>query len=118
MQTLSFEQAWDRTIAPEDRQYIQHLFEKTSFENGVHFTLIREAINHKQETLVTVLIHNCEETPLILNDICIAYQNEVEQMCEFFSLPIQINPFTSMPWTFIFPEEPTMDCEPVYTIQQ
>lgn len=117
MQTLYFEQAWDRTISQVDRLLIEQLFEQTSFREGVHFTYVRDAMNHKEERLVTVIIHNCQDAPLTINDLCIAYEHEHQQMQHTFTLPISINPRTSMPWTFIFPKRSSSTCRPIHTIQ-
>lgn len=116
MQTLYFEDAWDRTIAPSDRQLIEERFTQSAFHDGVHFTYIREATNHQKENLVTVIIHNCNDTHLTIEDICIAYEGEEKQWLHQFHLPLSINPRTSMPWTFIFPHQSLSDCMPIYTI--
>ena len=103
MQTLYFEPAWDKTIAPADREKIIDHFHSRHIENDIQFSFLSEAINHKGHRLVTVLIHNCEETSLQLQDTVVAYVKENKQIAlGIFNLPLEIPSKTSMPWTFIF----------------
>ncbi|RKJ06717.1 SLAP domain-containing protein, partial [Butyricicoccus sp. 1XD8-22] len=68
---------------------------------------IREAINHKEELLVTVLVHNFTEKNLIFNNKRLRYSIDGEIIAEkLFALPaFGISPRVSMPWTFIFPKD-------------
>ncbi|MFF2755556.1 SLAP domain-containing protein [Psychrobacillus sp. NPDC058041] len=109
MQKLDFEPSWDKTLSSKDRKEIEKIFLET---NRVHFSNvrlvpIRQAFNHKKELLVTVLIHNFTENFFIFSKKRIAYVENSEIIAEnTFTLPtLFIQPKTSMPWTFIFPEE-------------
>lgn len=106
MQRLQFEPAWDKTIAPQDREQIEKTFASMRPMNdnkGIYLTFLREAINHKDDLLVTVLIHNCTDEKLSLKNVCIAYhQNEKVIAVDTFNLPFEISPRTTMPWTFIY----------------
>lgn len=107
MQQLQFEASWNKTLSTKDRELIQTIFDETKNVNhfGIQFTPIREAINHKQELLVTVIVHNFSQNPFLFNNTRIAFCNNHEVIVEkVFTLPtITIPPFVSMPWTFIFP---------------
>ena len=65
MQQLQFETSWDKALSVKDRQLIENIFNKTKQAHGsaIFCSPIREAINHKQELLVTVIIHNSHKIP-------------------------------------------------------
>lgn len=105
MQKLFLESAWDKTIAPADRvkitnhfhEHVPHLLEK------IHFSFYKKAINHKNELLITVLIHNAQDIALNLQNVVITYKEENKQVATgIFIVPVKIEKYTSMPWTFIF----------------
>ena len=105
MQKLYFEPAWDKTIAPRDREkIINHFHERIKhFKDGIHFSFLWEAENHKGQKLVTVLIHNGEEIEFRLQDTVIAYYRwDLHVATGIFDLPCVIPGTTTMPWTFIF----------------
>lgn len=103
MQKLFFEPAWDKTIAQVDREKIIHFFQTVQTEADIHLFFLWDAVNHKKEQLVTVLIHNPKTEPLQFEQTAIAYQTEIEPIkTAFFDLPLQIPAQTSVPWTFIF----------------
>ena len=117
MQTLYFEPAWDKTIAPADREKIIAHFQSRHLENNIQFSFLREAINHKGELLVTVLIHNTEDTSLPLQDMVVTYRKDGNQIATgIFNFPLVIPRKTSMPWTFIFTPANQTDAPPRYTI--
>ncbi|QUW22959.1 SLAP domain-containing protein [Sporosarcina sp. Marseille-Q4063] len=117
MQTLYFEPAWDRTIAPADREKVMDHFQSRHPENDIQLSFLWEAINHKEERLITVLIHNGKDTPLPLQDVVIAYDKEGKQIATgIFTLPLKIPGKTSMPWTFIFTPVNQSEVSPRYTI--
>ncbi|WP_188207190.1 SLAP domain-containing protein [Alkalibacillus aidingensis] len=104
MQKLVFESKWEQTISEQDRQKIESTFNKINIPNHqVRLTPLWQAVNHKGELLVTTLIHNSTNQSLSFNNTKVQYDNRVEAL---FTLPISIDPQTSMPWTFIFPEHP------------
>lgn len=109
MQQLQFEASWDKAIAAEDRQHIENLFNETKHLNNytVLFTPIREAINHKNELLVTALVHNFTESTLDFINKRLIYNIQGKVIGENkFTLPtLVIQPRVSMPWTFIFPKD-------------
>jgi len=105
MQRLQFELAWDKTIASLDRKFIERVFSETNmdYSDGILFTFLREATNHKGDLLVTVLIHNCFERKLSMEEITIAYRRGEKAIAiDTFTLPFEINAKTTMPWTFIY----------------
>jgi SLAP domain-containing protein len=119
MQKLYFEPAWDKTIAPIDREKITHHFlqQTKQLQDGVHLSFLRNAINHKGEQLITVLIHNFEETNIRLANTVISYYEQGKQLANAtFSLPCEIAGNTSMPWTFIFSATNETNAVPHYTI--
>jgi len=105
MQTLQWEDAWERTIATKDKAYIEGLFEKVKNDESSS-TFIREAYNHTGALLVTVLIHNRSNEELSLKNTPISYTNACkETFISSFTLPHSLPAKTSMPWTFIFQNE-------------
>lgn len=105
MQKLYFEAAWEHTLATNDRNKISQTFEivKPNLDEGVQFTFLWEAHNHKGEQLITTLIHNVRPYPLELINTTIQYQqHENLSFISTFHVPEIIPPKSSMPWTFIF----------------
>ena len=119
MQKLYFEPAWDKTIAPSDREKIMHHFQQQTkqLQDGVQLAFLWKARNHKGEQLITVLIHNFEEKNFRLHSTVISYNELGKQLANAtFSLPCEIPGNTSMPWTFIFSEMNETNVDPQYTI--
>ena len=109
MQQLQFEKSWDKAIAAQDRHSIEKIFNETKQLNRTDIlcSSIREAINHRQELLVTVLVHNFTGADIIFNKTHIVYHIQGEIIADHeFTLPaLTIPPFVSMPWTFIFSKD-------------
>ncbi|MFD2045405.1 SLAP domain-containing protein [Ornithinibacillus salinisoli] len=105
MQKLLFEDAWDRTISDGDRKWIQHVFENTKLPlDQVLFTSLRQAINHRGDLLVSVIVHNTKNTEIAPVQQHFSYVVDHKLIAEHtFSIPT-IKSKTSMPWTFIFPK--------------
>ncbi|MBE1554836.1 SLAP domain-containing protein [Sporosarcina limicola] len=119
MQKLYFEPAWDKAIAPIDREKITHHFHQQTkqLQVGVHLSFLWNARNHKDEQLITVLIHNFEETIFHLDNTVISYYEQGEKTANAtFSLPCEVTGNTSMPWTFIFSETNGTNADSRYTI--
>lgn len=119
MQKLYFEPAWDKTIAPTDREkIIQHFQQQTKqLQAGVHLSFLWNARNHKGEQLITVLIHNLEDMIFRLDNAVISYYEQDKQRANAtFSLPGEIAGNTSMPWTFIFSDANETNENSQYTI--
>ena len=92
-------------------------FQSRHLENDIQLSFLWEAINHKGERLVTVLIHNREDTPLPFQDTAITYYNEDKQIAAgTFNLPLEIPGKTSMPWTFIFTPANQTEAPPRFKI--
>lgn len=109
MQKLQYESSWDKTLSNKDRKTIEEIFLKTSLpnQNRIQFTSLWQAINHKGELLVTVLVHNSSHQVCSFNNKKLRYIEKNEIIAEqTFILPsLTVQPKTSMPWTFIFPVE-------------
>lgn len=119
MQKLFFEPAWDKTIAPVDRELITKHFQTFPPQEDVNLSFLREAVNHRNELLVTVLIHNGQRVPLQIDNIAIAYQpTHKSTKTSLFSLPLQIPAKTSMPWTFSYSPSNHTEQTPIYIIRQ
>lgn len=107
MQQLHFEASWDKALSAQDREQIVKLFNETKEKHfaNIVFSPIREAINHRNELLITVLVHNFSAFPLTFENTRLIYSNEKMVLAEkLFTLPaLSIPPKVSMPWTFIFP---------------
>ncbi|MED1202216.1 SLAP domain-containing protein [Heyndrickxia acidicola] len=106
MQKLQFEASWDRTISNGDREKIKKAFDETCLaENKEMITPLWQALNYKNDLLITVLVHNFSNHPLFFLERKIAYVEDQKVMAEYlFTIPaLKVEPLTSMPWTFIFP---------------
>lgn len=108
MQQLQFEASWDKALSSKDRQNIERIFNETTHlpESNVQFIPIREAINHEESLLVTVLVHNFSDYPLIFENTRLLFTIEGEAIADkIFTLPgFTVPAKVSMPWTFIFPK--------------
>ncbi|WP_445492533.1 SLAP domain-containing protein [Niallia sp. 03133] len=109
MQKLIFEPAWNKTISQKDRKSIEEIFQRAEIvqTTNVSFTPLWQAINHKGDLLVTVLIHNVNNQKLPFDHTKLKYFEDEALIAEHvFSFPsILLSPNVSMPWTFIFPKE-------------
>ncbi|MFJ5622838.1 SLAP domain-containing protein [Peribacillus loiseleuriae] len=109
MQKLQYESSWDKTLSNKDRKIIEGIFLDTSLpnQNSIQFTSLWQAINHKGELLVTVLVHNFSHQVCSFMNKKLRYMENNEIIAEHtFTLPsLIVQPETSMPWTFIFPVE-------------
>ncbi|MFC7371631.1 SLAP domain-containing protein [Fictibacillus iocasae] len=107
MQKLLFEQAWDRALSGGDRDHIVSVFEETrnaAPESALSAVVLRKAVNHKGERLLTVLLHNRSQEEAVFNDRTVAMRTDNGQAEEaLFTLPVAVLAHHSMPWTFIFP---------------
>lgn len=108
MQQLQYEASWEKALAAQDRHNIEKIFNETKHLNSsdIICSPIRQAVNHKQQLLVTVLVHNLTDNPLTFNNTRLVYRTQQQIIADDkFTLPtLTIPPFVSMPWTFIFPE--------------
>ncbi|MFC7686468.1 SLAP domain-containing protein [Ureibacillus sp. GCM10028918] len=108
MQQLQFEASWDKALSAKDRLKIEGIFTETKNINhsDILFSPIREAINHEESLLVTVLIHNFTDYPFGIHHISLLYSVQGEAFAEgVFTQPALTVPSkVSMPWTFIFPK--------------
>ncbi|SHG28201.1 SLAP domain-containing protein [Ornithinibacillus halophilus] len=110
MQQLQFESAWDKTIANDDREHIIQVFNKNMDlyhqSQGISFTSLRYAKNHKDDLLVIAIVHNTTNEPFIFKDQMVSYTVNHELIGEYsFSISVDhLPPKTSMPWTFIYPK--------------
>src|SRR5690625_5075321 len=90
MQTLIFEPAWNKTIAPQDRNIIERLFQKTKKNDTNNITLLQvsQAFNHKKDLLVIVLLHNFTSHEFSFEDIDLVYlENDKIIAKSHFSFP-------------------------------
>ncbi|GEK34172.1 SLAP domain-containing protein [Kurthia sibirica] len=102
---LQFEDAWQRTIAPQDRQIIEELF-KNEHANYRH-PIIRVAINHRKQLLVSVLVQNHSAKEMIFMNRQVQFHTPTANRSHHFTIKsLKIPPYTSMPWTFIFEQAP------------
>ena len=116
MQQLQFESSWEKALSAQDRDAIEKLFNDTKEQHytTIIFSPIRQAINHRNELLITVLVHNFTDQPLTFNNTRLRYKIQEEVIAENeFTLPNLVIPNeVSMPWTFIFqpnPEHTSLD---------
>ncbi|MED4401410.1 SLAP domain-containing protein [Metabacillus fastidiosus] len=109
MQQLQFEASWDKALSAQDRQNIERIFSETKYLNSADILCypIREAINHQEDLLVSVLVHNFTDHSLIFNKARLVYSIQGDVIADkAFTLPaLVISSQVSMPWTFIFPKD-------------
>jgi len=106
MQQLMFESSWDKAIAEQDRVKIEQSFSRQAplIGESIHFVYDKKAVNYKQEILITTLIHNGTEEPLMIEDALINFVEGDQHLQGIFTVPCTIPAKSSMPWTFIFSE--------------
>lgn len=105
MQKLQFEDAWEKTISTQDRLLIEELFHRTKDEiqNAISCNIIRTAINHKHQMLITTLIHNRTAELINFRNREVICETEEQEIAQTFKIKaLIIPPNTSMPWTFIY----------------
>jgi|SRR5690625_4181924 len=108
MQKLLFEKAWNKTISEADRTEIKTAFQKAVLfrKPAIQFSQLWQAMNHKGDLLITVIIHNVSEDAFPFKNQTLYYRAEEKTAAKHnFTLPVEVKAKTSMPWTFIFPKE-------------
>jgi SLAP domain-containing protein len=106
MQKLLYEEAWDKTISADDRALIKEIFHEAVLDDIklIQFTPLWQAVNHKGELLITVIIHNVSKNAFSIINQSVYYKAGEETIAKHeFTLPLTVKGKTSMPWTFIFP---------------
>lgn len=106
MQKLQFEAAWDKTISDKDRSIIEKVFDDTKEQDQrISCSVIRTAINHKKQLLITTLIHNRTDQQLNFRKRKVSIITASGKFTQNFTIDaLEIPPYCSMPWTFIFDE--------------
>src|SRR5699024_6550077 len=104
-QSLVFEEAWDKTIAPHDREKIVETFNQANRleKEREKFIPLWQACNHRGDLLVAVIIQNFGEALLMLKDVPLTYYEAGQPIATqiFSDSRVRIEPKCSMPWTFI-----------------
>lgn len=106
MHKLQYEASWNKALCQKDRLHIEQLFEQVQLTDiPIACTIIRTAINHRQELLITVLLHNFSDELLTFQQRTVTYTLQDEVLATHaFTIPALLVPSnTSMPWTFQFP---------------
>lgn len=106
MQQLYFHPAWEKTISEQDRQLIETLFDTTytQVDDVMMSPVLRVAFNHQQQLLVTALVHNFTHHSTTFSERLVAIRCDLYVEEQVMTIPqLTIAPFTSMPWTFMFP---------------
>ncbi|GAB3793312.1 SLAP domain-containing protein [Virgibacillus kimchii] len=108
MNELVFEKAWDKTISETDRMVIKKAFQEADLADtpSIQFSPLWQKTNYKGELLITVIIHNISQIAFSFASQTLYYKTGEKIAAEHtFHLPFSVKAKTSMPWTFIFPEE-------------
>src|SRR5699024_11974487 len=90
----------------QNKIYNNKLLEEKVHEKGkgLEITYINHAINHRGDLLYTVMLHNYQDIAYSFVDKNASLQDpDGNIITEKFTIPVNISPRTSMPWTFIFP---------------
>ncbi|WP_054752556.1 SLAP domain-containing protein [Piscibacillus salipiscarius] len=107
MQQLQFEEKWDKTISDQDRRKIEEVFEETKNHDDFEFEPVTlwQANNHKDELLVTALLHNRSDKTVSFNDVHITYKTLDAPIAERdFNIPrLQIPPDNEYALDIYFP---------------
>lgn len=106
MQQLYFHPTWERAISEADREVIEQLFEQTydEVDDTIMSPTVRAAFNHKGELLVTALVHNFTHHSARFRERTVFVHADDDFYEQRFTIDaLVVPPFTSMPWTFIFP---------------
>ncbi|CDO04683.1 hypothetical protein BN988_03248 [Oceanobacillus picturae] len=114
MQQLVWEQAWDKTISLGDRKQIEITFEQANEEaTRIKYIPFWQARNYRGELLITVIVQNFSDKAMPFTQLPLRYMEEGELVASHtFSFPnLELAARSSMPWTFIFPED-TIEREP------
>lgn len=104
-QALFFEAHWEKQVSPQDRHLIEKVFSEVDYTDleGVYATYLRHDFNYKDELLYIVLLHNCTNEILQFHNLKVKLIDETDHaVAGTFTIPVDLNPYTSMPWTFIF----------------
>ena len=119
VQQLYLHPTWEKAISDKDRTLIENIFEQTyhQVDDVIMSPVIRVAFNHKNELLITALVHNFTHhaTRFRNRSVYIRCNEYIEEQV-FTISELSIPPFTSMPWTFIFqpnPEHKSLDLNEV-----
>ena len=109
MQQLYLHPTWEKAISDKDRTLIESVFEQTynQVDDVIMSPVIRVAFNHKNELLITALVHNFTHHGTRFKNRSIYVRCGEYIVEQSFTIPeLSIPPFTSMPWTFIFKPDP------------
>ena len=92
MQQLQFEASWNKALSAKDRSYIEKVFNETKslHSSGVIFSPIREAINHEEALLVSILVHNYTDQPLTFENVRLLYRIGEEVVAKRYSLCLNL----------------------------
>lgn|SRR5690606_33500035 len=106
MQKLQFEAAWDKAISAQDRSLIEQVFHETKEQDQpISCCVIRTAINHRKQKLIIALIHNRTNQQLNFRNREVSIVTKTGVITQNFTIDaLEIPPYCSMPWTFIFDE--------------
>ncbi|MBR7553441.1 SLAP domain-containing protein [Allobacillus sp. GCM10007491] len=106
MQQLQYHSAWIKQVDSTLDQQIQKAFIQTRENEDQIIVPLRQAINHKGDYLLTVLLHNREQQILNLSTVHLSVSSLYFQANQqhFSSAEWSVEPMTSAPWTFIFSE--------------
>ncbi|MGM7703151.1 SLAP domain-containing protein [Pseudalkalibacillus sp. Hm43] len=106
---LVFDPAWEKAIAPQDREAIEELHRNNPVREGeLRWTPIRAALNHQGSLLAMVLMQNGLSESFTADAIDLTYaEKERGTIAESqFNLPnVHVPPGASMPWTFVFSQQ-------------
>ncbi|MFC0015709.1 MULTISPECIES: SLAP domain-containing protein [Allobacillus] len=104
MQQLLYHSAWNKQVDSTLDQQIQKAYIQTRDDEDQVIVPLRQAVNHKGDYLLTVLLHNRKQQTLNLSTVhlSVSSPNFKANQQQFSSAEWSIAPMTSAPWTFIF----------------
>ncbi|MFC7391925.1 SLAP domain-containing protein [Scopulibacillus cellulosilyticus] len=106
MQQLLFHEKWEKALSKEDRILIEEIFHQSRGKEDLALQNIRVARNYQQDILASVLIENRTGKRVSLPFTLLYYEKSCKVAEYYFAdYDLDVPPYTSMPWTFIFPAD-------------
>lgn len=111
MLRLTLHEKWNKALSPEGRaEIIDAYLTRASLEAaGILYFPLKFAFNHQGDLLVTVFIENRSDCTWVMNhSITCRHNGEKIASAEFNDPDFAVEPFSIMPWTFIYNEKQIM----------
>ncbi len=116
MFTLQFQEVWERTLSPNQKEQL-HTFFKTLSPDENELTVTPFLIKYKKNGGInaTVFIHNGFNKPIQLNNLTIQIINDNGELIanHRFHPDLFVQAKKTMPWSFVFPKHTVIKVDDV-----